>query len=39
MVNTFSFVYCKTEYKTRENKEDKIPEKHQVFGFPVSKPE
>ena len=37
MVNTFTFEYCKTEYKTRENKE--VPEKHQVFGFPVSKPE
>ena len=38
MVNTCSVVYCKTGYKNRENKEDKIPEKHPVFGFPDSKP-
>ena len=38
MVNTCSVAYCKIEYKKRENKEKKIPEKHQVFGFPDSKP-
>ena len=38
MVNTCSVAYCKTAYKKRENKEDKIPEKHPVFGFPDSKP-
>ena len=37
MVNTCSVVYCKTGYKKRENKEDKIPEKYPVFGFPDSK--
>ena len=37
MVNTCSVVSCKTGYKKRENKEDKIPEKHPVFGFPDSK--
>ena len=39
MVNTCSVVYCKTGYKKRENKEDKIPKKHPVFGFPDSKPD
>ena len=39
MVNTCSAVYCKTGYKKRENKVDKIPEKHPVFGFPDSKPD
>ena len=39
MLNTCSVVYCKTGYKKRENKEDKIPEKHPVFGFPDSKPD
>ena len=39
MFNTYSFVYCKTGYKKRENKEDKILEKHPVFGFPDSKPD
>ena len=39
MVSTCSVVYCKTGYKKRENKEDKIPEKHPVFGFPDSKPD
>ena len=39
MVNTCSVVYCKTGYKKRENKEDKIPEKHPLFGFPDSKPD
>ena len=33
MVNTCSVVYCKTGYK-----EDKIPEKRPVFGFPDSNP-
>ena len=37
MVNTCSVVYCKTGYEKRENKEDKIPEKYPVFGFPDSK--
>ena len=37
MVNTCSVVSCKTGYKKRENKEDKIPEKYPVFGFPDSK--
>ena len=36
MVNTCSVVYCKTGYKKSENKEDKIPEKRPVFGFPDS---
>ena len=39
MVNTCSVVYCKTGCKKRENKEDKILEKHPVFGFPDSKPD
>ena len=39
MLNTCLVVYCKTGYKKRENKEDKIPEKHPVFGFPNSKPD
>ena len=39
MVNTCSVACCKTGYKKRENKEDKIPEKHPVFGFPDSKPD
>ena len=39
MVNTCSAVYCKIGYKKRENKEDKIPEKHPVFGFPDSRPD
>ena len=39
MVNTCSVVYCKTGYKKRGNEEDKIPEKHSVFGFPDSKPD
>ena len=39
MVNTCSIVYCKTGYKKRENKEDKIPEKLPVFDFPDSKPD
>ena len=33
MVNTSPVVYSKTGYKKRENKEDKIHEKHPVFGF------
>ena len=39
MVNTCSVVYRKAGYKKRENNEDKIPEKHPVFGFPDSKPD
>ena len=39
MLNTCLVVYCNTGYKKRENKEDKIPEKHPVFGFPNSKPD
>ena len=39
IANTCSVVYCKTGYKKRENKENKIPEKHPVFGFPDSKPD
>ena len=39
MINTCSFVSCKTGFKERENKEDKFPEKHPVFGFPDSKPD
>ena len=39
MVNTCSVVYSKKGYKKRENKEDKNPEKHPVFGFPDSKPD
>ena len=39
MVSTCSAVYCKKGYKKTENKEDKIPEKHPVFGFPDSKPD
>ena len=37
MVNTCLVIYCKTGYKKRENKEDKIPKKHPVFGFPDNK--
>ena len=33
MVNTCSVAYCKIEYKKRENKEKKIPEKHPVLKF------
>ena len=39
MVNTSSVVYCKTGNKKRENKEETIPGKHPVFGFPDSKPD
>ena len=39
MVNTCSVVYCKTGYKKRENKQDTIPEKHAVFGFPDNRPD
>ena len=38
MVNTCSVVYRKTGYKKKENKRDKIPEKHPEFGFPDSSP-
>ena len=39
MVNSCSVVYRKAGYKKRKNKEDKIPEKHPVFGFSDSKPD
>ena len=39
MVNTCSVAYCESRYKKRENNEDKIPEKHPVFGFLDSKPD
>ena len=38
MVDTCSVVYCKIRHKKRENKEDKIPEKHTVFSFLDSRP-
>ena len=37
MVNTCSVVFCKTGYKKRDAKQDSIPEKHPVFGFPKNR--
>ena len=34
MVNTCPVAFYKTGYKKRDGKQDTIPEKHPVFGFP-----